>query len=84
MFEEAGFKVVILETDWTKGTYLNAAKLLEDGSWGFLQRRWRFLTRILALMLFRLSARIDRYYAPTNRGMYHAIILLAEKPGQMV
>jgi predicted SAM-dependent methyltransferase len=82
MFEEEGFKVVILETDWTKGTYLNAAKMLEDGSWCFLQRRWRFLTRILSMMLFRLSVRVDRYYAPSNRGMYHAIIMLVEKPGQ--
>ena len=80
MFEEAGFQVPIVETNWTKGTYLNAAKMLEDGSWSFVQPRWRFLTRVLALILFRLSARIDKYYAPGHMGMYHALIMLAEKP----
>lgn len=80
LFEEAGFAVVCLETDWTKGAYLNAAKMLEDGSWDIAKPRWRLITRVLASVLFRLNAQVDRYYAPAGRGMYHALGLLAEKP----
>ena len=35
MIEESGFEVVQLETDWAKGTYLSAARCLEDGSFDF-------------------------------------------------
>lgn len=80
MFETVGFRVVYLETDWTKGAYLNAAKMLEDGSWDIAKPRWRFVTRVLAKLLFRLNASVDGYYAPNGRGMYHALSLLAEKP----
>ncbi len=80
LFEVAGFHVVYLETDWTRGAYLNAAKMLEDGSWDIIKPRWRFVTRVFAAALFRLNTRVDRYYAPGERGMYHALGLLAEKP----
>jgi len=80
MFEEAGFRVAIVETDWTKGAYLNAAKILEDGSWAFVRPWWRFLTRVLSLMLFRLGASLDTYYAPGEVGMYQSVAVLAEKP----
>ena len=82
LFEEAGFRVVCLETDWTKGAYLNAAKMLEDGSWDMAKPRWRFISRVLAKVLFRLNARVDQYYASAGRGMYHALSLLAEKPAR--
>jgi predicted SAM-dependent methyltransferase len=80
MFEEAGFRVAIVETDWTKGVYLNAAKILEDGSWAFVRPWRRFLTRVLSLMLFRLSASLEKYYAPGEVGMYQSVAMLAEKP----
>jgi predicted SAM-dependent methyltransferase len=80
MFEEAGFRVPLLETDWTKGAFLNAAKMLEDGSWDIAKPRWRLVARLLALLLFRLNKVVDKYYAQDKRGMYHALCLLAEKP----
>ena len=80
MFEEAGFRVAILETEWTKGAYLNAAKLLEDAGLDFVRPWCRLLTRVLALMLFRLSAALDKYHAPGQVGMYYAVAMLAEKP----
>jgi predicted SAM-dependent methyltransferase len=80
MFEEAGFRVALVETDWTRGAYLNAAKMLEDGSWGFARPWYRFLTRVLSLLLFRIGARLDKHYAPGQVGMYHAVAILAEKP----
>jgi len=80
MFEEAGFQVARVETDWTRGAYLNAAKMLEDGSWGFARPWYRFLTRVLSLLLFRIGARLDKHYAPGQVGMYHAVAILAEKP----
>lgn len=83
MFEEAGFRVAILETDWTKGAYLNAAKILEDGSWTFVRPGWRFLTRVLSSMLFRLSAALDKYHAPGHVGMYQSVAMLAEKPADI-
>jgi len=79
MFEEAGFRMLLLETDWSKGTYLNAAITLQHGSWSFIQPRWRFVTRVLASILLWLSAKIDKYYAPGHVGIYHAVIMLAEK-----
>ncbi len=80
LFEEAGFRVVCLETDYSKGAYLNAAKMLEDGSFDIAQPRWRLITRVLAMILFRLNRRLEKYYAQGQRGMYHALELLAEKP----
>ena len=80
LFEEAGFRVLLVETDWSKGAYLNAAITLQQGSWGFVQPRWRFLTRVLASILLKLSSRIDRYYAPGHVGIYNSVIMLAEKP----
>lgn len=80
LFEAAGFRVVYLETDWSKGAYLNAAKMLEDGSSDIAKPRWRFITRVLAKALFWMNARVDQYYARSERGMYHALCLLAEKP----
>jgi len=82
LFEEAGFRVPLLETEWSKGSYLNAAIILQYGSWGFIQPRWRFLTRVLASILLRLSGRIDKYHAPGYVGIYHAVIMLAEKPAK--
>lgn len=84
MFEEAGFRVAIVETDWTRGAYLNAAKMLEDGSWGFARPWYRFLTRVLSLLLFRIGATLDKYYAPGQAGMYHAVAILAEKPADLL
>lgn len=80
LFEETGFRVVHLETEWTKGACLNAAKMLEDGSWDIHKPRWRVVMRLLARLLFRLNTRLEKYYAPGQRGMYHAVGLLAEKP----
>lgn len=80
MFEEAGFQVLIVETDWTKGAFLNAAKILEDGSWTFVGPWRRFLSRVLSSMLFRLSAALDKYHAPGRVGMYQSVAVLAEKP----
>ena len=79
MFEEAGFRVAILETEWTKGAYLNAAKLLEDAGLHFVRPWCRFLTRALAFMLFRLSPALDKYHAPGQVGMYYAVAMLAER-----
>lgn len=81
MFEEAGFHIVSLETEWSKGPYLNAAQVLWHGSWGYYQPRWRLLTRILSLFLLKLGSWIDRRYVKDHVGIYHAVILLAEKPG---
>lgn len=80
LFEDAGFVVDTLETNWSKGTFLNAAKMLEDGSWSFTRARWRLLARILALLLFRVGNVVDRYHAPGHVGMYHGIVMLATKP----
>lgn len=81
MFEDAGFKIVLLETDWSKGPYLNVAQVLWHGSWGYYQPRWRFLTRVLSQLMLRLSPRLDKVYARDDVGIYHAVVLLAEKPG---
>lgn len=82
MFEETGFRVALLETDWTKGAYLNAAKLLEDGSWAFVRPWHRLLTRVLSIILFRLGAALDKQYAPGQAGTYYAVAVLAEKPAE--
>jgi SAM-dependent methyltransferase len=80
LFEDAGFRVVALETEWTKGTYLNAAKMLEDGSFDFPRRWQRFTTRLMALVLYRASHRLDRFYAEGAPGQYQSLALLAELP----
>lgn len=84
MFEGQGFRIVLLETDWSKGPYLNAAQLLWHGSWGYYQPRWRFLTRLLSQIMLKLSSRLDGIYARDDVGIYHAVILLAEKPADLV
>jgi len=83
MFEDQGFRIVLLETDWSKGPYLNAAQILWHGSWGYHRPRWRFLTRSLSQIMLKLSSRFDRVYARDDVGIYHAIILLAEKPADL-
>lgn len=79
MFEEAGFRIIFLETEWSKGPYLNAAEVLWHGSWGFYQPRWRLLTRALSLFLLKLGFWVDKRYIKDHVGIYHAVILLAEK-----
>ncbi len=81
MFEEQGFRIVLLETEWSKGPYLNAAQVLWHGSWGFRQPRWRLLTRSLSVFLLKLGSWVDKRFIKDDVGIYHAVSLLAEKPG---
>jgi len=80
MFEEAGFRIILLETEWSKGPYRNAAEVLWHGSWSFVRPTWRLVTRTLSLILLKLGFWLDKKYALDHVGIYQAVVLLAEKP----
>jgi len=79
ILEEAGFRVLVMDTEWSRGLFLNLSKFLEDSSFAFTRPSIRFILRISSRLLWHLRS-LDRYY---TGNMYQALAAVAEKPGPL-